>query len=179
MRVTGKDELTAVETRLRELTLLLAEMKSLHENLLSVSRRKLEAMRQADAQSLDRASRDERTLADRIRDREGLRVALMTRVGEQMGVEEKQARKMSLGELARRVAEPVRTQLTILGNELRKIAADVARINRICALVSQEMLRHFRNVYEAMTQHGETRDLYGKTGRPQYGAPAALIDTTG
>ena len=176
---TGRDMNRSPHKRLKELTVLLAEMKRLHEGLLSAARRKSEAMRRADTQAMEQAGREERALADRIKDQEGLRKVLMERIGERMGFSAPQARKMSISELARSVAEPIRTQLTVLGAELRKLASEIARLNRIAALVSQEMVRHFRAVYEAMTQQSQTGEFYGRTGRPQSGVSAAVIDTTG
>ena len=165
--------------RLKELTVLLADMSGLHQELLGTVRRKLEAIRGADTEAMQQAGGQEGELARRIKDAEGLRRLLMDRLGAELGLSPAQARKLTVSELAGRVAEPVRSRLTVLGAEIRKSATEIARVNRINALISHEMLKHFRTVYDTVTQGTVTRDFYGRTGRPRRGAPVALIDTTG
>jgi len=175
----GKEMDRVADKRLKELTVLLADMSRLHQKLLEAVRHKLEAIRGADAEAMHRAARQEGELARRIKDQEGLRQLLMEELGEELGLASAQVRKLTVSELAARVAEPVRSRLTVLGAELRKCATEIARLNRVNAVVSQEMLKHFRTVYDTVTRGTVTRDFYGRTGRPQRGTPLALIDTTG
>lgn len=168
-----------LDKRLKELATLLTNMRRLHERLHETVRGKLEAIRRADTEAIHEAGREEGRLAESIKSQEGLRRLLMDKVGGELGVPPTKARKLTIGELAASVTEPARSQLTVLGADIRKLASEIARVNRINALVSHEMLKHFRNVYEAMTQGTAPRNVYGCTGRPQRGAPVAMIDTTG
>jgi hypothetical protein len=168
-----------LDKRLKELVMLLTHMRRLHERMLGTVQGKLESIRRADTEAIHKAGRGEGELARQIKDQEGLRRLLMDKVGAELGVPAAQARKMTVNELASHVSEPARAQLTVLGAEIRKLAMEIARINRINALVSHEMLRHFRNVYETMTQGTAPRNVYGRTGRPQRGDAMALLDTTG
>jgi hypothetical protein len=169
----------ALDKGLKELTVLLTDMSRLHQDLLSAANRKLEAIRSADTEVMQQASRREEELARSIKDREGLRQALMERLGGPLGLSAGRARRLTIGELAERVAEPVRSRLTVLGGEIRKLASEIARVNRINALVSHEMLKHFRTVYDSIARGSAPREFYGRTGRPRTAAPTALIDTTG
>lgn len=179
MMQSGKTMREPLVKSLKELTVLLTEMRQLHEGLLSAIQRKMAAIRSADEQGMHASSRRERELADRIREQEGLRRVLMERVGALLGVGPADARKMSMRALAERVEEPARSRLLVLGNELRGLASEVLRLNRIVALVSREMINHFRNVYGTITRGGVDREVYGRTGRTRETATPALIDTTG
>ena len=167
------------DKRIKELTFLLTEMKGLHEGLREAIQRKLGAMRSADTDQIHATAARERELADRIRKEEGLRRVLMERIGQALGIGAVECRKMTVGSLAERVDEPAKTRLLVLGNELREVASEVARLNRIAALVSSEMVRHFRNIYSTFNRGGVDRAVYGNTGRPKEPTTPAMIDTLG
>ncbi len=170
---------SGLDKRIKELTFLLTEMKGLHEGLREAIQRKLGAMRSADTDAIHAAAQRERELADRIRKEEGLRQVLMERIGQSMGIGAVECRKMTVGSLAERVDEPAKSRLLVLGNELREVASEVARLNRVAGLVSSEMVRHFRNIYSTFNRGGVDRAVYGNTGRPKESAMPAMIDTTG
>ncbi len=169
-----------LESRLRELATLLSEMTLLHESLLHATRSKLGAMRTATTQAVQQQAAVERDLARRIAEREGLRRALMDRIGAALSIEPARARQLTLSQLAQRVEEPQRSRLQVLGEGLRRVASEIARINRVCALVGQEMLAHFRAVHAAITEGLVPREVYARPGAAVAGsAPAALIDMKG
>ena len=162
-----------LDSRLRELTVLLGEMRRLHEELLGAARGKLEAMRAAAPEVIQQEA------ADAITEREGLRAALMERIGDELDVEPARARRLTLGQLADRVPEPRRGQLHVLGQGLRELAGEIGRVNRIGALVGREMLNHFRELYATMTEGVISREVYDRTGRAETASAAAVIDTRG
>ena len=168
-----------LDSRLRELTVLLGEMRRLHEELLGAARGKLEAMRAAAPEVIQQEAARERALADAITEREGLRAALMERIGDELDVEPARARRLTLGQLADRVPEPRRGQLHVLGQGLRELAGEIGRVNRIGALVGREMLNHFRELYATMTEGVISREVYDRTGRAETASAAAVIDTRG
>jgi hypothetical protein len=167
------------EQRVGQVVKVLGEMKRLHDELAVVVRQKLAAMRAADTDGMRSAVAREEFLARRIREQDGLRKQVLQLLGEQMGMSAAQARAMTLSELAGRVNEPSRSQLLLLAATLRETVRETAECNRIVAVVSREMLKHFRQIYEVMAQASGTPGVYSWTGRAEVRPGTAVFEAVG
>ncbi len=170
------------EKRADELIVVLGELKSLHEELLLVIRRKLEAMRRADGEQMQSCAARERFLAERIRQREGLRRQLAEAVTEslEMGASDRKAAKMvKVGELAERMDEPRRSRMIVLASAIRQAIEQVDQANRVAALVGQEMAKHFQKVREAVISASGDGGVYCRTGRCVRMGGSHVLDAVG
>jgi len=183
------------EKRVDELITVLAELKGLHDELLVVLRAKLDAMRRADAERMQSCGARERFLAERIRQREGLRRQLAEIVADGLGLHERvgaetagrQAKPterrateaITVSRLAERIGEPRRTRLTVLAAQIREAIEQVDRVNRVVALVAMEMAEHFRRVREVMISAGIEQDVYLPTGTRARVGVSHVIDAVG
>jgi hypothetical protein len=156
-----------VEQRVGQLTQVLGEMKRLHDELAVVVRNKLAAMRAADADRLRSATSREEFLTGRLREQDGLRKQLLELIGATFGIDPKAARQMCVRDLADRVAEPMRSRLLGLAAALRERVTETAEVNRVAAVVTHEMLKHFRSVYETMARATASAGVYSRTGQTE------------
>lgn len=168
-----------VERRTGELQTLLSELSDSYAHLERVLERQLEAMRRAEPAAMHALSDEAGRIASRIRERDGLRVQLMGVLGTGLGLEAEAARRMSLRELAERLGEPQRGALLVLAERLRVQALRVDRLNRIIALVSGEMLRHMRRVYEALSEGAEKPVTYSARGHSRPAAVSRVFEMVG
>jgi hypothetical protein len=168
-----------IETRTGELIVLMGDLQKRHEELLAVIQQKLAAMRRADTEGLNSCLARETFLADQIRQREGLRQQLMQLINKELDVPAEAAQRLSLRELAERFNEPRKGQLLGLAAGLRKVLISIDSANKVAALVTGEMLKHFRQLYAAMAQAGQSSGTYSAGGRLTAGKPVQVFDAVG
>lgn len=162
-------DVTALEALLRELT-------SAQEELALVLGQKLDAMRKADTAAMQSATAREGFLLDRLGQLDMQRHAVLNRVVEAVGLP--RSASMTLSQIAARLDERTRGRLTKLMQELRERMLRVAEANRVIALVSGEMLAHYRNVFSALTRGSEESTVYTRGGRIS-GEPMRVLDAVG
>lgn len=158
---------------------VLSELKRLHDELAVVVREKLSAMRKADTDAMRSAVAREEFLAQRIHEQDGLRKQIVQLIGEQTGIPAAQARAMTVSEFAGRVAEPSRSQLLVLAAALREKVKETAEANRVAAIVSQEMLKHFRRIYQVMARANVVPGVYSWTGRTELRPGSTVFEAVG
>lgn len=168
-----------VESRSGELIVLLGELKALHEELLEVIQQKLAAIRRADTDGLNSCLARERFLSDRILQRDGLRQQLVQLIGKALEIDPDRVRHMSLSELAEELSEPVRGQLLGLSADMRQTLLAIDSANKVAALVTDEMLKHFRQVYAVMAQSEESAGTYTARGRRTDDRPVQVFEAVG
>ncbi len=168
-----------IQSRSKDLVVLLGDLKRLHEEMLGVIRQKLAAMRQADTDALNSCLARERFLADRISQQEGLRQQLVQIIGKALGLELEARRTLTLSVLAEGLPEPERTQLLGLAAALRECLGQIESANKVAALVTGEMLKHFRQVYSAMARAGQTTGTYSSGGQLTTDRPTQVFDAVG
>lgn len=170
----------SVEKRVGQVVKVLGELKRLHDELAVVLKGKLEAMRKANTDALRSATTREEFLLQRIREQDGLRQQLMDLVGELVGWPPGEARTATVSRLAGHVAEPLRSQLLALAAALRERVQETAESNRVAAMISGEMLRHFRRVFQTMAQ-GNPRQagVYSRTGLADTRAATKVFEAVG
>ncbi len=161
----------------RQLAECLAEMRGLYEELLAVLRRKLEAMRRADTESLNSCAARERFLLQRIAEAESSRKALTGDLQLRTGVTTR--RPMSITRLAERIGEPGRSKLLVLADGLRRLVEQTNQVNQVAALAGKELLVHFRHVYDAMRAAERDTGTYDVQGVRAAGSAQRILDAVG
>jgi len=156
-----------VERRVEQLETVLGELRRLHDELSLVVRNKLESIRKADTDAIRSATTREEFLIGRIREQDGMRKQLLELIGKALDVPAPRARVMTIREVAAHVTEPARSRLLALAAALRERVRETAEGNRVAAVVSHEMLRHFRQVYEVMARVDDSPAVYSRTGRAE------------
>jgi hypothetical protein len=168
-----------IESRSSELVFLLGEFRKLHEELLAVIQHKLAAMRRADVEAVNSCLAREQFLANRIRQQEGLRQQLVQLIGKELGLAAEQTVRLSLKGLAERLEEPCRGRLLAQAAALRETMMTIDRANKVAAMVTGEMLKHFRQVCMAMARVGQSTGTYSPAGRLNSEAPARVFEAVG
>jgi hypothetical protein len=165
-----------IEQRIEQLTTVLGELKRLHDELWLVVRNKLEAMRKADTDAIRSATAREEFLIRRMREQDGLRKQLLELIGKLVNIPAPQARRMAVSEVADYAKEPVKSQLLALAAALRDRVKETAEGNRVAAVVSHEMLKHFRQVYDVMAQVDQGPAVYSRTGQAERRTGTSVFD---
>ncbi len=163
--------------RVDELLFLLDGLTRSHEELLAVVRDKVAQMRQASIEGLQQCLRSEEALVARIAEQEGLRKQLMDSIGRTYGTAAHRARAWTRTELAERLVEPQRSQFLEATRRLRGLVADLARANRLAGVVAQQVLKHFRHVFSAMSGSLSGQPTgYSASGNPLAGRNQTLFE---
>jgi hypothetical protein len=157
----------------------LGDLKKLHDELLAVIQHKLGAMRNADMETINSCLAREQFLVNRIRQQEGLRQQLVQLIGKELGVAAPPSGAISLPRLVERLDEPRRGQLLSLAAGLRGAMQAIDGCNKVAALVTSEMLKHFRQVCMAIAQAGHSAGTYSQAGRMNSEASVGVFEAVG
>lgn len=174
---SGKTNKTA--TRVRDLVRLLDQMRSLYGQMFTLIDEKLVAMRRSDVAVMTHASTKERVLADRLGEREGLRKQLMDAVGEEIGLASKSGRRMTVSQLASRLADQEKTALLAAADRLRQEVAKVAQANRVAGVVAREVVSHLRWIFAAVRPCEEEPAGYSMSGVVVSQCAGPMFDAVG
>ncbi len=175
----GREDAARFQNRLRDLDNLLNEVTGLHEELLEVLQRKLVAMRQNGVDTIHECVAREGELASRIADREGLRRRLMVLIGRDLGVDEDEARRLSIRRLASRVDEQQKLKLLVAGERLTALLKEIAKVNAVVGDFAGRMLEHYRAVFGQITQGIVQPPVYARGGDRPQSVAAQVIDAVG
>lgn len=170
---------TKVDNLVRDLVRLLGDLGVLHAELLMHMKNKLEAVKRADSDAVQSITARELVLADRAKEREGLRRQITDRIVECLGLDAARSRTMRLSELAEHLPEPRRSQLLVSAAGLREKVAEIDRLNRTSEQVTRAMLHHLSEVMQVMTAGPATGDVYGRTGSRQAPRVAHVFEAVG
>lgn len=165
-----------MEQRLEQLVKVLSDLRHLYEELSLVVKKKLAAMREADIDGIRSACAREEFLVQRIGERDGLRRQICDLVGQELTLGDRQGRSLTLREMSSLVAEPWRSRLLGLAGALRARLEETAETNRVAAMVSHEMVKHFRHLYEVMAQANQTVLFYSRTGQAESKGSRPVFD---
>ncbi len=165
--------------RLRDLDNLLNDLVRLHEELLEVLQRKLVAMRQNGVETIHECVVREGELAGRISDREGLRRRLVALIGRDLGIDEDEARRLSIRRLASRVDEQQKLKLLVAGERLSALLKEIAKVNAVVGEFAGRMLAHYRAVFGQITQGIVQPPVYARGGDRPPSVAAQVIDAVG
>ncbi|MCH8913391.1 MAG: flagellar export chaperone FlgN [Planctomycetes bacterium] len=175
----GCEDSARFKNRLRDLDNLLNELTGLHEKLLEVLQRKLVAMRQNSVDTIHECVAREGELAGRIADREGLRRRLIVLIGRDLGINEDEARRLSIRRLASRVDEQQKMKLLVAGERLSALLKEIAKVNAVVGEFAGRMLEHYRAVFGQITQDIVQPPVYARDGDRPPSAAAQVIDAVG
>ena len=170
---------TVQSRRADTLVALLNEIADAHERLLDVIEEKIQAMRKADTAAINAAVERERELVGFINDREGLRRQLTENIARSYGIGGPAARKLSARQLAKRMGAEADPKMDEATARLRDITARIARRNHTAAMISENVLRHVKHVFAAMTGADGTRSSYSSAGAVTAGAAHRIFDAVG
>lgn len=166
-------------TRWNDLLNLFDTLSALHEQLLTLIRTKIEAMRKNDVPAMQDLTDQEHRLAGRIQDREGFRRQLMDSIGREAGWAAGAARVMPVSQLANHLPELQREVLLEKAGALRRIISRVADANRLAARISRGVLDHLHWVFAAV-RSGEDRPVgYSGTGALVTQAKTTIFEAVG
>ncbi len=165
--------------RLRDLDNLLSDLVRLHEELLEVLQRKLVAMRQNGVDTIHECVAREGALASRIADRDGLRRRLVVLIGRDLGIDEVEARGLSIRRLASRVNEKQKLKLLVAGERLSALLKEIAKVNAVVGEFAGRMLEHYRAVFGQITQGIVQPPVYARGGDLPPSVEAQVIDAVG
>jgi len=144
-----------------ELLTLLNEMLVGQERLLKLALARREAMRTFDVSRLEMLAGQERaeTLAMAVIDRR--RQVLVAQFRNVMG----RNVEPTVSEVAKRVAEPVKSQLLGLAGQLKQTVEQVERNTRINATISDAVVKGLAKVLKVVTGLAQHAGLYMRNGR--------------
>ena len=110
---------------------------------------------------------------------EGLRQQLVQLIGRELGLSTEQVQDLSLRALAERFDEPRQGQLLTLSASIRERLSAIDAANKVAALVTGEMLKHYRQVYSAMARSGPSMGTYSAGGQLAADRPVQVFDAVG
>jgi hypothetical protein len=169
----------SVDKLARDLVRLLQDQMALHGELAMLMRHKLDAIKQADSSRIQSITAREEVLADRATERDGLRRQITKRILGGLGRDAEEHRSIRLTELAELLGEPRRSQLLVVAAGLKEKAEEIDRARVATTLITQEMLKHLREVLAVMTDGGERADVYSRTGQRQQAVSANVFEAVG
>ncbi len=170
---------TLFQDRVRDLDRLLDELVRLHENLLDVLQRKLASMRKNDIDAIHDCVACEGALTERIAEREGLRARLTVLIGQDLGVDEEQARRWTISGLADRLHGGIELKLRVTGERLCGVVKELAKVNKVIAGFAGRMLEHHRHIFGQITTGLTESPVYLADGGASREVAARVFDATG
>jgi hypothetical protein len=144
-----------------EILTLLRELLAIQQRVLLLTLARREAMRTFDIGRLEGLVEQEKAaaqaLAEAHRRREILTPQLRAHLGKNV--------QSTISEIAQRTPEPARSQLLALAGQIRQIAEQVERNNRINATVSESVVKGLAKVLKVVTGLAQHAGLYMRNGR--------------
>jgi hypothetical protein len=142
-------------------------------------RSKLDAVKRADSDAIASITSREHHLAGRATERDGLRRQITKLIVDGLGLADVDAKSLKLTALAEHFTEPRRSQLLVAAAGLREKLQEIERTRVTTTLVTQEMLKHLREVIAVMRGGGDSSDVYGRSGKTQSAGQAAVFEAVG
>ncbi len=167
------------EDRIRDLIRLMAELLHLHEDLLGVVQRKLLAMRKSDVELMQTCTAGEIDLTGRIRERDGLRKQILVLIAKDLNRPTTRQKEMTVSELLKHVSESEGNKMRALAGQLSFIMGETAKVNTVVQLFAQQMLDHYREIFERVTRGVVESPTYVVGGRPRGVLRAHVVDAIG
>jgi len=163
----------------KDLVRLLSGMVEVENELATLMRAKLDAVRHADADRIHAITARETTLAGRLNEREGMRRQMTRRIIEELGLDPARHQAIRLTELAEYLPEPRRSQVLVAAAGLRDKLSEIQRMHVTATLVTREMLKHMEEVFAVMTSGGRSADVYSRSGQRQRTGEANVFEAVG
>ncbi len=158
---------------------LLSHMLELHGELAALMRSKLDAIKRADSDQIQSLTAREMMLAERIREREGLRRQITRRVVKSLNLDPAEDEAIRLTALAEYFPEPRRSQLLVAAAGLRERLEEIERMRVTTTLITREMLKHMEEVFSVMTAGSTGADVYSRSGERQRAGSTSVFEAVG
>jgi hypothetical protein len=139
-----------MERRAADLARLMDQLSVLHEKLLALTKRKLEAIRAASLDAMCACNMEQDVVVRRIQEREGLRKQLMDALGSDLGLGAKTGRALTVSQLLAKLPPAARGQVSGAKDRLRDTIGKLAQANRVNGAVSRELIGHLNFVFSAV-----------------------------
>jgi hypothetical protein len=157
-----------------ELLSLLREMLESQQRLLTIAMARQDAMRAFDVERLNALTDQEKGETDRAGDLDRKRKDVTSRLRNELG----RNVPPTVTEVAKRVNEPVRSQLLATAAELKAVVEKVDRHTRINAKVSDAVVKGMARVLKVVTGMAQHAGLYMRNGRKAAVAGIHLLEVT-
>ncbi|MCH8146479.1 MAG: flagellar protein FlgN [Planctomycetes bacterium] len=165
--------------RIDDLIKLLNRLSALHEDLLGVIRRKIDAMKRADIEGMREFGEQEQSIVVQIGEREGLRRQLMDLIGEDFKLPARSARSVSLKQLGARIPTAWQSILGDAGDRLRSCMTRVAAANRVAGEIARQVVTHLKWVFASVRPDDGEPVGYSRTGMLVSNTETRLFDAMG
>lgn len=165
--------------RINDLVRWLGHVEAVHEQLLTLVRSKIDAMRAADVGTMRTLAERERLLVQRLQRRHRLREKLMDKLGEDLSMAPGTARAIGLSQLAARLPLAQKSRILDAGEALRRVMAQVAQANRVAGVVSREVVTHLRWVFGAVRPKDDGSSGYGVDGEARCPVDLRIFEAVG
>jgi len=166
------------ERRVTALLELLGALADGQRELLAAIEEKIAAMRRGSPEAIRDATLHEQDIVTRMTDRENLRRQLTVNIARGYGIGADAARKLSAAQLADRIGGTDGAQIRSAAKLMKDQAAQIARRNHVAQLIAQNVLRHVKLAFAAMTD-GRHQLGYSETGQACIAGCERILDAVG
>lgn len=159
---------------------LLAGSIALHEHakvLLALAEEKLTSLKKADTQTLSRIAAVEVQTLEKLLAEERQQGALIARVAQAMRVPT--SGKPRLSDVAEKMPEPLRSQITAKIAGLRAVTGKLQEMNRRAAEVARHLHAHIREIFAAVAKVGQQQTGYDGRGQHKHSTAQQWVDAVG
>ena len=160
-----------MDKQLDQLEAVLKELTASHESLLSLLRRKRQALREADRDRVTSCCERENEFVQQISELEKHRLELIGELTE--AIEPGADQPLRLATLAGRVAEPRRGRILVLRQQLRERMERVRDEVAVIRKATESLTRHMQGLVQTVA--GAMAGVYGQGGGP---TPVAMTVST-
>lgn len=167
----------AVAACAAELNENLAALQELLRQLLGEAEEKLTAIKIADAERMQRCSARETDLLVEVSRVGQQRSAIFARLAQ--GLPTGQAPPRSLGEMCRRLPEPLSSVFRARSVGLQQAATRLQEKNRLVSLVAQNLQSHIRAIFATLAKDHQESVVYGPKGQHEQRNVRSWLDAVG
>jgi hypothetical protein len=167
-----------VARRASDLTRLLEQAAVLHERLVELTGRKVQAIRTADLDAMCACNDEQEAVVKRLRERDGLRKQLMDAMGAELGLSAKAGRALTISQLLLKLPEKARAEVDAARRRLQDVLAKLAQANRLSGAISRELVDHLRFVFSAVRPSATPSGQYSPGGTTSAPGPG-VFETIG
>lgn len=166
------------ERRVTALLELLGELADGQRDLLAAIEEKIAAMRRGSPEAIRDATLREQEIVTRMTDRENLRRQLTVNIARGYGVGADAARRLSAAQLADRIGGTDGARIRSAAQAMKEQAVEIARRNHVAQLIAQNVLRHVKLAFAAMTE-GRRHFGYSASGNACVAGCERILDAVG
>ena len=166
-------------SRFKDLLSLLDGLCALNRDLERAIVEKIEAMRRADMPAMEAAVGREKSIVERLHEREGLRKQLMDAMGMELGLRRGEGRRLTVSKLAEKLPDSSRLALWQTATALRRAVAGSAQANRVAASAVRTLLHHMQSVFAAIRPVGSAPLNYTQRGQMAPRGGTVIMETVG